>query len=76
MRAAALQPSPARLASLRHDAAAACHPAQKEAKSDISTPHKQAGMHAAAPIHIGGDIRVCVCTKMKPKIFKYVKLCI
>jgi len=60
MRSAALPLSLARLASLRHDAAAACHPAQKQAKGDISTPHKQAGTDAAASIHIGGDVRVCV----------------
>jgi len=43
MRAAALPPPPARLASLRHNAAVEHRAAQEKAKSDVSTPYKQAG---------------------------------
>ena len=60
MSAAALTPPLARRASLRHNTAAACHSAQEEAQSDVSTPHRQAGRRAAAPIHVSGDMRACV----------------
>jgi len=46
MQVAALTPPLARLAALRHSAAAACDPAQEEAESDVSMPHRQAGRQA------------------------------
>jgi len=52
---AALPPPLARLGSLRHNAAAVGLSAQEETKSELSTPHKQAGRRAAAHIHVGGD---------------------
>jgi len=60
MRAAALPLPLARLASLRHYAMVACGAAQMGAKSDVSTPHRQTGRRAAAPIHIRDVTRACV----------------
>jgi len=55
MLAEALLSPLSQLDSLQHNAAAACVPAQEEAKSDVSMPHRQAGRRAA-PFHIGGAI--------------------
>ena len=46
MQVAALPPPLARLAALRHSAAAAYQTAQEEAESDVSMPHRQAGRQA------------------------------
>ena len=56
MQVAALPPPLARLAALRHSAAAACETAQEEAESDVSMPHRQEGTHAAVLIHISGGM--------------------
>ena len=62
MRPAALPPPLARLVFLQHDAAAACGPAQEEAKNDVSLKHRQVGRRAGAPIHLGCDIwHVSIC---------------
>jgi len=59
-RSAATTSSPACFSAASYYIVAVCETAQEEAKSDVSTPHRQAGRRTAAPSQIGGEIRTCV----------------